>query len=97
MKKYSSATVWIFVILILFFSATFLWNSGRAADEISYSDFQQKWVSDQIESVVVYPDKMLISGKTRENKQFNTYAPSEMVQMLMVQNVRTVRIHFLFL
>lgn len=86
MKKYSSATVWIFVILILFFSATFLWNSGRAADEISYSDFQQKWVSDQIESVVVYPDKMLISGKTRENKQFNTYAPSEMVQMLMVQN-----------
>lgn len=86
MKKYSSATVWIFVILILFFSATFLWNSGRAADEISYSDFQQKWISDQIESVVVYPDKMLIAGKTRENKQFNTYAPSEMVQMLMVQN-----------
>ena len=86
MKKYSSATVWIFVILILFFSATFLWNSGRTADEISYSDFQQKWVNDQIESVVVYPDKMLISGKTRDSKQFNTYAPSEMVQMLMSQN-----------
>ena len=86
MKKYSSATVWIFVILILFFSATFLWNSGRTADEISYSDFQQKWVNDQIESVVVHPDKMLISGKTRDNKQFNTYAPSEMVQMLMSQN-----------
>ncbi|EOR26704.1 MULTISPECIES: ATP-dependent zinc metalloprotease FtsH [Clostridium] len=85
MKKYSSATVWIFVILILFLSATFLWNSGKMADEISYSDFQQKWVNDEIESIMVHPDKMLISGKTRDNKQFNTYAPSEMVQMLMNQ------------
>ncbi len=85
MKKYSSATVWIFVILILFLSATFLWNSGKMADEISYSDFQQKWVNDEIESIMVHPDKMLISGKTRDSKQFNTYAPSEMVQMLMNQ------------
>lgn len=85
MKKYSSATVWIFVILILFLSATFLWNSGKMADEISYSNFQQKWVNDEIESIMVHPDKMLISGKTRDNKQFNTYAPSEMVQMLMNQ------------
>ena len=69
MKKYSSATVWIFLIAILFLSATFLWNSGKMADEISYSDFQQKWVSDEIESVTVLPDKMLISGKTRDGKQ----------------------------
>ena len=86
MKKYSSATVWIFVILILFFSATFLWNSGKMADEISYSDFQQKWIGNEIESIMVQPDKMLISGKTRDNKQFNTYAPKEMVQMLMSEN-----------
>ncbi|MDY4251444.1 ATP-dependent zinc metalloprotease FtsH [Clostridium sp.] len=86
MKKYSSATVWIFVILILLFSATFLWNSGKMADEISYSDFQQKWIGNEIESIMVQPDKMLISGKTRDNKQFNTYAPKEMVQMLMSEN-----------
>ena len=86
MKKYSSATVWIFVILILFFSATLLWNSGKMADEISYSDFQQKWIGNEIESIMVQPDKMLISGKTRDNKQFNTYAPKEMVQMLMSEN-----------
>lgn len=88
MKKYSSATVWIFVILILFLSATFLWSSGKMADEISYSDFQQKWVGNEVESIVVHPDKMLISGKIRGGKQFNTYAPSEMVQMLMSQNAK---------
>ena len=95
MKKYSSATVWIFVILILFLSATFLWNSGKMADEISYSDFQQKWVNDEIESIMVHPDKMLISGKTRVSKQFNTYAPSEMVQMLMAQTPKDdIRVDF---
>ncbi|GAA0085978.1 ATP-dependent zinc metalloprotease FtsH [Clostridium sp. MB05] len=95
MKKYSSATVWIFVILILFLSATFLWNSGKMADEISYSDFQQKWVNDEIESVMVHPDKMIISGKTTSNKQFTTYAPSEMVQMLMTQNPKdNIKIEF---
>ncbi|MCR1951087.1 MULTISPECIES: ATP-dependent zinc metalloprotease FtsH [unclassified Clostridium] len=95
MKKYSSATVWIFVILILFLSATFLWNSGKMADEISYSDFQQKWVNDEIESIMVHPDKMLISGKTRDDKQFNTYAPSEMVQMLMAQTPKDdIRVDF---
>ena len=95
MKKYSSATVWIFLIAILFLSATFLWNSGNMADEISYSDFQQKWVSDEIESVTVHPDKMLISGKTRDGKQFDTYAPSEMVQMLMAQTPKDdIRVDF---
>lgn len=95
MKKYSSATVWIFVILILFLSATFLWNSGKMADEISYSDFQQKWVNNEIESIMVHPDKMLISGKTRDSKQFNTYAPSEMVQMLMAQTPKDdIRVDF---
>ena len=95
MKKYSSATVWIFLIAILFLSATFLWNSGKMADEISYSDFQQKWVSDEIESVTVLPDQMLISGKTRDGKQFDTYAPSEMVQMLMAQTPKDdIRVDF---
>ena len=86
MKKYSSATGWIFFILILFFSATFLWNSGKMSGEISYSDFQQKWIGNEIQSIVVQPDKMLISGKTRDNVQFNTYAPEEMVQMLIAEN-----------
>lgn len=95
MKKYSSATIWMFIVMMLFLSATFLWNSGRMADEISYSDFQQKWVNNEVESIVVHPDKMLISGKTISNKQFNTYAPSQMIQVLMTENPRdNIKINF---
>ncbi|GAB6168575.1 ATP-dependent zinc metalloprotease FtsH [Clostridium carnis] len=95
MKKYSSATMWIFALLLLFLSATFLWNSGKMADEIAYSDFQQKWINNEIDSLEVQKDKMLITGKTRENKQFTTYAPSEMLEILMSQNPKdNIKIEF---
>jgi cell division protease FtsH len=95
MKKYSSATVWIFVILMLFLSATMLWNSGNASNQIVYSDFQQKWKNNQIESIVVEEDKMLIKGKTRDNMVFSTYAPSDLVEMLMIENPKDdVKVEF---
>lgn len=86
MKKYSSATVWIFAILLLFLSATFLWNNGSMSDEIAYSEFQQKWINDKIDNITVQQDKMVISGKLRDGKQFVTYAPSDMLKLLMTQN-----------
>ena len=95
MKKYSSATVWIFVIVMLFLSATLLWNGGNASNRIVYSDFQQKWINDEIDSIVVEKDKMSVSGKTRDNKQFTTYAPSELIQQLIITNPKDdVKVEF---
>ena len=95
MKKYSSATVWIFVIVMLFLSATLLWNGGSASNRIVYSDFQQKWINDEIDSIVVEKEKMSVSGKTRDNKQFTTYAPSELIQQLIIENPKDdVKVEF---
>ena len=86
MKKYSSATVWIFIIGMLFISATLLWNNDSATSKISYSDFQQKWVNDQLDNIVINEDKMLITGETRDGKKFTTYATSRIVESLMENN-----------
>ncbi|ATD53884.1 ATP-dependent zinc metalloprotease FtsH [Clostridium chauvoei] len=95
MKKYSSATVWIFAILLLFLAATFLWNNGSMSDQIAYSEFQQKWVNDKIDSLTVQQDKMIISGKLRDGKQFLTYAPSDMLEILMTQNPKdNIKVEF---
>lgn len=95
MKKYSSATVWIFAILLLFLSATFLWNNGSMSDEIAYSEFQQKWINDKIDNITVQQDKMVISGKLRDGKQFVTYAPSDMLKLLITQNPKdNIKIEF---
>ena len=85
MKKYSSATVWIIAIILLFFAASFLLKGESSSDRIVFSDFQQKWINDEIESIRVDPDKMLVTGQTRDEKNFTVYAPDTMVEMLNSQ------------
>ena len=85
MKKYSSATVWIIAIILLFFAASFLLKGESSSDRIVFSDFQQKWINNEIESIRVDPDKMIVTGQTRDDKNFTVYAPDSMVEMLNSQ------------
>ena len=85
MKKYSSATVWIIAFVVLFLAATLLFDGGKSSNKIVFSDFQQKWINNEIKSIVVQPDKMMITGKTTEGTDFTVYAPDSMVEMLNVQ------------
>ena len=77
MKKYSSATVWVIAIFLLILSATFLLNGSNTADKIVFSDFQQKWINDEIKSIVVDPDKMMITGKTTEDVRNENQEPEK--------------------
>lgn len=95
MKKYSSATVWIMALLLLFISATFLWNNNKMSDKIAYSEFKQKWSDNEINSIVVQNDNMTIVGKYRDSKQFTTYAPVEVLNVLIEnKEVNDVRVDF---
>ena len=95
MKKYSSATVWIVAIFLLFISATFLWNNGKMADKIAYSEFEEKWNNNEIDSLVVKNDYMTVTGKYRDSKQFTTYVPIEILQGLIEnKEVNDVRVDF---
>jgi cell division protease FtsH len=96
MKKYSSATVWIIAIFLLVLSATFFLNGGNASNKIVFSDFQQKWINNEIESITVETDKMTISGKTRDNKAFTVYAPNTMIEMLNAEYAKNdVKIEYI--
>ena len=96
MKKYSSATVWIFIIAMLFISATLLWNNEGSSNKITYSDFQQKWVNDQVDNIVINEDKMLVTGNTRDGSKFTTYATSRVVESLMENNPKNdIKVEFI--
>jgi cell division protease FtsH len=95
MKKYSSATGWIFLMMVIFLSATLLWKNAGVTDEISYSDFQQKWIKEELKSVTIESDKMIVSGKTADDKLFTTYAPSDIVEKLITENPKdTIKVEF---
>ncbi|WP_300386436.1 ATP-dependent zinc metalloprotease FtsH [Clostridium sp.] len=95
MKKYSSATGWIFLMMVIFLSATLLWKNAGVTDEISYSDFQQKWIKEELKSITIESDKRIVTGKTMDDKLFTTYAPSDIVEKLIIENPKdTIKVDF---
>ena len=85
MKKYSSATIWIIGLLLFFAIATFMLDGSSVSNRMVYSDFQQKWINDQVESVNVNSDKMTIEVTTRDENKYTVYAPSSMIEFLNEQ------------
>ena len=85
MKKYSSATIWIIGLLLLFAIATFMLDGSSVSNKMVYSDFQQKWMNDQVESINVNSDKMIVEVTTRDEEKYTVYAPSSMIEFLNEQ------------
>lgn len=85
MKKYSSATIWIIGLLLFFAVATFMLDGSSVSNRMVYSDFQQKWINDQVESINVNADKMTIEVTTQDENKYTVYAPSSMIEFLNEQ------------
>ena len=95
MKKNSSSAIWIIMVVVVVIAASIIWQSGNETNTIPYSSFQQKWNSNEIVSMIVKEDKMLIQGKDTNGNVFVTYAPSEMIVSLMSENPKNdVRVEF---
>ena len=95
MKKNSSSAIWIILLVVLVVAAATVWQQKGGPENIPYSSFQQKWNANEIESIAIKEDKMLIQGKTRDNKVFITYSPSEMIVSLMAESPKNdVKIEF---
>jgi cell division protease FtsH len=86
MKKISSLTAWVLVMIMVVVSAFFLVKSSEAGSTIPYSDFQQKWIGDQVKSIQVKQDKMTVEGTLTNNKTFNTVVPVETLNILLANN-----------
>ncbi|MCQ2968999.1 MAG: ATP-dependent zinc metalloprotease FtsH [Clostridium sp.] len=82
MKKYSSATIWIIGLLLFFAIATFMLDGSSVSNRMVYSDFQQKWINNEVESINVNSDKMTIEVTTQDENKYMVYAPSSMIEFL---------------
>lgn len=94
-KSSSSSAIWITLLVISILGFIAIYGSGNTSDAIPYSSFQQKWKSGDIDSIIIKQDKMVIQGKTTDNKTFITYAPGDAVSSLINENPQSnVRIEY---
>lgn len=88
MKKGTNTAIYIVLILVMVLSGVAMWLSEGKSEVIPYSKFQQLWNDDEIKSVVVKEDKMIIEGVTNDNESFTSYVPADVVSDMMFDNAK---------
>lgn len=77
MKKFSSATAWVIVFVLVILAALMLVRTNEGATAINFNDFQKYWLENKVTSFEVKEDKMTIVGSLKDGQQYETVVPSE--------------------
>lgn len=77
MKKFSSATAWVIVFVLVILAALMLVRTNESSTAISFNQFQKYWIDNNIKSFQVREDKMTIDGTLKDGTRYETVVPSE--------------------
>lgn len=77
MKKFSSATAWVIVFVLVILAALMLVRTNESSTAISFNQFQKYWIDNNIKSFQVREDKMTIDGALKDGTRYETVVPSE--------------------
>ncbi|MEG1257119.1 ATP-dependent zinc metalloprotease FtsH [Clostridium sp.] len=70
MKKFSSATIWFLVLILVIFSALSLFDSTGTLKEINVTEFEQHMKEQNIKAVQVSSDGTSVKGKLNDDTEF---------------------------
>jgi cell division protease FtsH len=97
MKKFSSATAWIMVLIVVILAALAISDMGKNSGEISFSKFQTHWVNNEIKSFQVGEDKMTVMGKlNKDDASYVTIVPLERLIQFMAENPKNGSVEELY-
>ncbi|GAA0694061.1 ATP-dependent zinc metalloprotease FtsH [Clostridium cadaveris] len=89
MKKFSSLTIWIIVLMLMGVSAMFLLETNKSNNSIAFNEFQQEWRQNNIKSIEVKEDGMTVEGVLNSGKTFVTIVPSTRLYQFIGANENT--------
>ncbi|MCI1944584.1 ATP-dependent zinc metalloprotease FtsH [Clostridium luticellarii] len=77
MKKFSSATAWVIVFILVILAALLLVRTNDTSVSISFNDFQKYWLNNNVKSFQLREDKMTVQGSLKNGTPYETVVPSE--------------------
>ncbi|QAT41443.1 ATP-dependent zinc metalloprotease FtsH [Clostridium sp. JN-9] len=77
MKKFSSATAWVIVFVLVILAATMLVRTNQNTSTINFNEFQKNWIDNKVTSIEIREDKMTVDGTLKDGTNFETIVPSE--------------------
>lgn len=91
MKKFSSATAWIIVFMMVILAALALVETNKSGSLISYNQFRKYLVEDNISRVEVKQDRRTVIGelKDKNKTQFESVIPETLLIDIIKENPNT--------
>jgi cell division protease FtsH len=76
-KKFSSATAWVIVFILVILAALMLVRTNDNPTTITFNEFQKDWLDSNIKSFQLREDNMTVVGTLKDGTQYETIVPSE--------------------
>ena len=86
MKKFSSATAWILVLVMVVLAAYAIVDKGNGNNVIAFNEFQQKWLNDEVKSIAFDEENMVVEGTFTDGKAFSTNVIGERYVQFISEN-----------
>ncbi|WP_163195369.1 ATP-dependent zinc metalloprotease FtsH [Clostridium thermarum] len=84
MKKFSSATLWLFVLIMVIVAAFLLVDAGRGSNTITADEFEKAYEGGKLASMQVHEDMMTVTGKFADtNKEYQAIVPYQRVLQII--------------
>jgi len=85
MKKISSASIWLVVLVLVILASLALSETGKNVNTISVDKFEKHWVNKEIKSVQVREDKTVM-GELKDGTKYETIVPLQRLIQIMDKN-----------
>jgi len=85
-KKISSATIWLLVLILVVFSAISLFDNTGNVKEISVTQFEQYMQKKQIATIQVSTDGTAVTGKLSDNTEFSVNILQDRYVQILKEN-----------
>lgn len=91
MKKFSSATAWVIVFMMVILAALALLETNKSASLVSYNQFRKYLIEDKISRVEVKQDRRTVIGelKDQDKTQFESVIPETLLIDIIKENPNT--------
>lgn len=89
MKKFSSTTAWVIVLIVLIITAVSLLGTNNSVTRVPFSKFKEEWVKSDIKSFQVKEDNMTVESTLNDNTKIQTIVPLERLIQFINQNEKS--------
>lgn len=86
MKKFSSLTAWIIVLVFIVLGAVALAETNKSSSAIPFNEFQKQWTQNNVKNFKLRDDNMTVEGALTNGTSYVTIVPAERLFQFISQH-----------